>query len=354
MKRSWRSTDNAVEFLAQLHSDSVLILDELKQCDPKIVGEAVYTLGNGTGRNRAAQKGGLRPTPAWAVLFLSSGELTLEGHMQQARMQPMEGQRVRMPAIPAEPDGHIGTVFETNHEFEGGAELSRFIEREAALNHGHAGLAFLEQVTGQFDAVRERLREGLAAFRLAHVPELADGQTGRIADRFALVAVAGELATEYGLTSWPEGWATQAAAACFYGMVKLRPGGFGSGEDASMLRQARTYFAEHGEDRFSDWGRAENDDTHRPNTQQRAGWRKTVKDAAGDAVATEWFVLFDAFVKQVCEGHDREALLRLLRDRGHLVPDKGRPFDHSARLPGIGKMRCYRIKSSILDDIGDV
>ncbi|MBL8352649.1 MAG: DUF927 domain-containing protein [Burkholderiaceae bacterium] len=353
MKREWKTTDNAVEFLAQLHSDSVLILDELKRCDPKVIAEAIYTLGNGTGRNRAAQRGGLRPTPSWAVLFLSSGELTPEAHMATVRLQPMEGQRVRMPSIPAEPEGFIGTTFETNHDLEGGRELSQYMVHQAALHYGHAGLAFLERVAAEFDAVRARLRTGLESFRHAHVPETADGQLSRIADRFALVAMGGELATEWGLTGWPSGWATEAAAACFYGMVKLRPGGFGSGEEAAMLRQARTFFAEHGEDRFADWGRAENDDTHRPNTQQRAGWRKTVKDAIGDADATEWFVLFDGFSQQIAQGHDREAMLRLLRERGHLVPDKGRPFDHSVRLPGIGKTRCYRIKSSILGDIGD-
>ena len=130
------------------------------------------------------------------------------------------------------------------------------------------------------------------------MPDTADGQLGRIADRFALVAMGGELATEWGLTGWRPGWATEAAA-CFYGMVGMRPGGFGSGEEAAMLPQARTYFTEHGEDRFSDWGRAESDDSHRPDTQQRAGWRKAAKDAVNGAVSTEWFVLFDAFVKQV-------------------------------------------------------
>lgn len=265
----------------------------------------------------------------------------------------MEGQRVRMPSIPAEPEGYPGTTFETNHELDGGRELSQYMVHQAAVNYGHAGLAFLERTTADFDAVRVRLRAGLESFRLAHVPETADGQLSRIADRFALVAMGGELATEWGLTGWRPGWATEAAASCFYGMVKMRPGGFGSGEEAAMLRQARTFFAEHGEDRFADWGRAENDDTHRPNTQQRAGWRKTARDSIGEADSTEWFVLFDGFTKQVAEGHDREAMLRLLRERGHLVPDKGRPFDHSARLPGIGKTRCYRIKSSILADIGE-
>lgn len=353
MKRLWRATDNAVEYLAQLHSDSVLILDELKQADPKVVAETIYMLGNGTGRSRATQRGGLRPTPSWSVLFLSSGELTPEAHMATVRLQPMEGQRVRMPSIPAEPEGYPGTTFETNHELEGGRELSQYMVHQAAVNYGHAGLAFLERVAADFDAVRARLRAGLESFRLAHVPETADGQLSRIADRFALVAMGGELATEWGLTGWRTGWATEAAAACFYGMVKLRPGGFGSGEEAAMLRQARTHFSEHGQDRYEDFGRAEKDDTHRPNIQQRAGFKRTVKDAVGDVVGTEWLVLFDGFSKQIAEGHDREAMLRLLRDRGHLVPDKGRPYDHSARLPGMGKTRCYRIKSSILEDTGE-
>lgn len=75
----------------------------------------------------------------------------------------------------------------------------------------------------------------------------ADGQLGRIAVRFALVALAGELASEWAITGWPAGWATEAAATCFYGMVSLWPGGFGSGAEAAMLQQVRTLIAEHRE-----------------------------------------------------------------------------------------------------------
>lgn len=352
-KRSWRSTDNAVEFLAQLHSDSLLILDELKQCDARIVGEAIYTLGNGTGRNRAAQRGGLRPTPAWSVLFLSSGEVTPEAHMATARMQPMEGQRVRMPSIPAEPEGCEGTAFETNHEHEGGAALSRFIEHSAALHYGHAGIAFLDHVAAEFEAVRGRLRDGLAAFRFAHVKESADGQIGRIADRFGLVATAGELATEWGITGWPQGWATQAAAACFLGMVKLRPGGWGSGEEAAMLRQVRTLIAEHREDWFPSWNRADEGDTHRPNAPRGVGWRKEITDAAADVTDMEFVCLPDPFRSMLCEGHDPERVAELLRRRGHLVSDNDGRLTRSMRLPGLGKKRCYVVRSSILDDQGE-
>ncbi|MDQ0737916.1 uncharacterized protein (DUF927 family) [Pseudomonas sp. W4I3] len=47
--RSWRSTDNALESIAAAHSDGLLVLAEIGMCDPRIIGETVYMLGNGTG-----------------------------------------------------------------------------------------------------------------------------------------------------------------------------------------------------------------------------------------------------------------------------------------------------------------
>ena len=55
--RSWRSTDNALESIAAAHSDGLLVLDEIGMCDPRIIGETVYMLGNGTGKARANDRG---------------------------------------------------------------------------------------------------------------------------------------------------------------------------------------------------------------------------------------------------------------------------------------------------------
>jgi hypothetical protein len=43
----------------------------------------------------------------------------------------------------------------------------------------------------------------------------ADGQVKRAASKFALVAMAGELAIEYGIVPWPKGDAIKAAAEMF-------------------------------------------------------------------------------------------------------------------------------------------
>lgn len=46
-KQSWKATDNALEGVAAQHNDCLLILDEIGEVDPKVVGECAYMLGNG-------------------------------------------------------------------------------------------------------------------------------------------------------------------------------------------------------------------------------------------------------------------------------------------------------------------
>lgn len=74
--RLWRTTANGLEGLAALHNDSLLILDELSQADPKEAGEAAYMLANGQGKTRATRTGAARKAATWRLMFLSAGEKT--------------------------------------------------------------------------------------------------------------------------------------------------------------------------------------------------------------------------------------------------------------------------------------
>lgn len=53
----WRATTNGIESLAALRSDTLLVLDELAQVDPKEAGEIAYMLANGSGKARAGKNG---------------------------------------------------------------------------------------------------------------------------------------------------------------------------------------------------------------------------------------------------------------------------------------------------------
>ena len=181
------------------------------------------------------------------------------------------------------------------------------------------------------------------------VPEAAAGQVQRVGRRFALVAACGEKATEAGMTGWPAGWATDAARLCFNAWIDARPGGIGLTEDAQIMRQVRQWFGLHGEARFTDWSRA--DDDHAPKTMNRAGWRRAIKTANGleELIGWEWFVLPDVFRTEACKGYTERAALRLLADRGHLVRE-GKHYGCRASPPGADKVTVYRVRSSILGD----
>jgi putative DNA primase/helicase len=375
MRHTWDSTKVGAEVLAAMMSDLLLILDELKQADPRDVGAMVYLLGNSTGRNRGNASMKLRPILTWKLLFLAGGELTLEEHMRAAGLRPAEGQSVRMVTIPAEPDGIVGSMWETTHGFADGKAFAEHLERATARYHGAAGLAFIEWTAAHFGEVRQRLGVAIEAFARGCVPPGADGQVHRVATRFGLVAAGGELATEAGLTGWPQGEATRAALACFKSWLAHRPGGAGSGETAAILAQVRRWFALNGAGRFTYWHRALDDRS--PDKGLRAGFKQLVtadgrpikkdgehlaefgermSEADAETTAVDFYVFAEVFDAEVCEGADPATVKRLLLERGHLVRDKGtRGYTFSARLPGFGgrNVKCYRIKASILEGDGE-
>jgi len=360
----WRTTDNALEAIAAQHCDALLILDELAQVEGKVAGECAYMLANEQSKARATRGGAPRARLSWRLLFLSAGELGLADHMAEGMKRTRTGQEVRMADIPADAGAGLG-AFERLHDFAGGAAFASHLAREVLVCHGAPGLEFIGWACSQWATLPKRLRTGMQALQGQWVPKGASGQVERVAARFALVAVAGELATEAGLTGWPQGESERAARVCFGAWLAAR-GGAGNGEVSAMLRQVRRFLESHGEGRFTWWHRASDD--HSAKTLHRAGFRrmlnadgKPIKNDAehqreygermapvdGEGVSEEFFVLPEVFRSEVCQGFDYQAVCRALVDHGCLAPDANRPFDCRPRLPGLGLTSCYRLTSAI-------
>ena len=351
----WRASDNGLEGMAAQHSDALLCLDELAQLDPKVAGDSAYLLANGAGKVRANRTGGARPRLTWRLLFLSAGEIGLAEHMSEANKKTRAGQELRMIDLAADAGAGRG-IFETLHEFESGGTLAQHLARATESTYGTPGRVWLEWLTKRTEGLARTLRERMDAIEGQFVPEAAAGQVQRVGRRFALIAAAGELATEAGVTQWPAGEATTAARACFEAWIAARPGGIGLTEDAQMLRQMRGWFGLHGDSRFKPWHRTDSD--NKPNTPMMAGWRKEIMGDGYDStgatvgdvpVSREWFVLPDVFRTEACKGFNEKAALRLLADRGHLVRE-GKHFGCRASPPGAEKCTVYRVKSSLLGD----
>lgn len=341
----WRATDNGLEALAAMYSDTLLPLDELAQMDPRAAGEAAYMLANGAGKSRADRNGNARGRKTWRVLFLSAGEVSLADHVAQAGRRTHAGQEVRMADIPADAGTGLG-LFEELHGRPDGHTLSRDLCEAAARCYGTAGPAFIEAVIPRLDELPGSVARMREQFMAEVLPDDAGGQARRAAARFALVAVAGEFAAVCGIVPWPKGEAKRAAARCFADWVAGR-GGAGNAEIHALLRQVRAFFELHGESRFTPWNRAEDD--HAPRTSNRAGFVKIGSDES--PLATTYYVLPEVFRREVCAGHDHRDAEKLLVARGWIKPGSDGRATRAERLPGYGKpTRCYVMPTTGMED----
>ena len=349
--KRWRATDNALEALAALHSDTLLVLDEISQMDGRALGEAAYMLESGRGKSRADRNGNARQSKTWRLLFLSAGEISLTEHMQQAGKRAHAGQEIRMADIFADAGAGLG-LFEVLHDRESGHSFSRDLCERAAHSYGTAGPAFIEKIIRNREYAERFARDVRASFVDDHMPHGAGGQAQRAAARFALVAAAGELASEWGITGWSHGEAEQAAGKCFAAWHDAR-GGVGNLEQLQILRQVRRFFELHGESRFTVWARAGDD--RAPHTSNRAGFVKHERvknndhkqsDGADDQILqSTFYVLPEVFRTEISQGFDHREVERVLLHRQWLKTDKEQRATRKERLPGFNRpSRVYVLR----------
>ena len=319
-KRSWRSTANGMEGAATLFNDGLLALDEISECDPRDVGAIVYALGNGKGKQRASRTGAARSVASWRCFVMSSGERTIATSMAEGGYRAKAGQGVRLLDIPA--TGTYG-AWDTLHGLPSGAAFSDALKRAAVTHHGHAGRAFLERLTHDtqdFCALLESVKR-------APIFAATDGQHKRVAARFALVAMAGELATEYGLTGWPEGLALEAAIHGFKAWLATR--GQGNDERRQIVERVSDFIERHGDGRFSD------EQATLP-IRDRAGWYRDTDQGRAYLFTSE-------ALREALKGFDFRRALDALQEAGAL-PKPGASGERriSARINGRA-MKLYPI-----------
>src|ERR1700733_8412405 len=198
--RSWRATANGLEGVALGHSDTLLCLDELSQLASKDAGEAAYMLANGAGKSRSSRDGSARKAAKWRLLFLSSGEIGLADKVaEDGRGKKLAaGQQVRIVDVAADAGAGMG-MFENLHGFASAEALARHLRAATNQHHGVAARHYLEAIVPAIDELRKQIAPIMKAFSEQYVPTGADGQVDRVAQRFSLVAVGGELAQQHGI-----------------------------------------------------------------------------------------------------------------------------------------------------------
>ncbi|MEQ1838434.1 MAG: DUF927 domain-containing protein [Candidatus Nitrotoga sp.] len=331
-KRSWRATSNGMEGAASLFNDGLLALDEISECDPREVGAIIYALGNGRGKQRASRTGNARGVTRWRCFVLSSGERTIATAMAEGGAKAKAGQSVRLLDIPA---ARKFGAWDNLHGLPSGTAFSDAIKTATVTHYGYAGRAFLEKLT------RDKRNFGEYLERFKALPGLlaadTEGQARRAAGRFAMLALAGEVATEYGITGWAKGAAIEAAAVGFKAWQSTR--GHGNDERRQILEQVSGFIARHGDSRFSDAAQANSDDAMRIN---RAGWWRD---------DGERIYMFNAEgMHEAVKGFDFKRALNILQESGALpMPGADGKRAKSMRIGG-RLLKLYPVQADKLGD----
>lgn len=249
ISKSWRTTDNALENEAELRNDSFLNLDELRQAVPKAVSDIVYMLTGGQGKARSTKAGKNRDAKQFSLMYTSTGEVTLEEHLRRGSIELDAGLLLRFAHIPSDAGKGYG-VFDCINYGTAPQDIGNRINELASQHYGHAGIKWLEYLTQDKDTVMEKAQTLLDSFIEQH-SQVKNGQASRVLRRFALVAAAGELATQAGITGWTPGRAFEAVAQCFNTWL----GNLGNGEnmeETKTLEHIKAFFEANGTSRFED------------------------------------------------------------------------------------------------------
>lgn len=330
---SWDVSKGGVEIEAASRNDTILILDEIKRADPKRVQEMAYAIANGMGKGTMTREREGRAKLTWRVLALSSGERSLSDHAAIGGSNAHAGAELRMV------DVNAGT--RTHRAFDDvqgltGQEFHRVVSDAVTQHYGHVGPAFVESLIQHPEDLHNAFRQVREAFATE------SSQAGRVADRFAIMALAGESAIRRKLLNWPKGAAINGCRQLFNEWLSTM--GDGSAEDRQILRGISNFIDLHGDSRFSDFRHSGTTSVH-----NRAGYyevefgkRLYMFNSPGLAEAAAGFNL-NRIIRAL---QNVDALAKVDNDKDQKRANKSYP------MPGGGKSRFYVIDPEKLDQGG--
>ncbi|WP_440464400.1 DUF927 domain-containing protein [Psychrobacter sp. ASPA161_6] len=335
--RTWRQTDNALEGTASEHNDSVLFLDEISEIDPTIIGKTAYMLSNGTGKFRSSTSGTNQKPYTWRTIFLSNGEQSIQQHMNNVSQRTNAGIETRVAHIEADAGFGHG-VFDSIVMAESGSAQADMIKELASQYYGTAGIAWLNYITADKAKTTAEAKQKIESFMSQY-----DGlslQAHRVAKRFALVAAAGEMATQAGITAWQEGQATSAVKICLDNWLG-NYGHDGEHEKRQIINNVKAFIEKHGSSRFQPCY-----------DKASTVFEDKISNCAGyhNRDTNDFYFFTSDFEKDVCSPFSKRKVLKVIEEAGLLIMNEfGRNTYKTPTTCIKQRPRVYGIKGSILN-----
>jgi uncharacterized protein DUF927 len=316
--KSMRATENAIEPLARDSSGTILALDEMAHADGKAIGRVIYSLAGDVGKARMRRDGSLRRSQTWSTYALLSSEKSLEQKIRDDGGQWIGGMAARFPDVDVtgvnsrvEPN----TIDALNQIF---------------THYGHAGPAFVrELVANGLHKEPDLLNERIKATARTLAGAGADSARIRAATPFALLAVGGALAKQFGIL--PTETDIRGAIQWAWKRFSDSPDALALAPDKQVVINIRQYIAERWDVSI-----------------------KTVEPKAGinNREAVGWYdddtvYLPTNRVGEAAGGVLKEQRIAAVLDQGGHLSRRGDTTRIAIRwIPKIGRIDCYALRRS--------
>ena len=314
----WRDAAPAAEALLATRRDSLLALEGLEDAAFADRTKLLRRLRGGSGGFRGSKP--LR----WRGAILSTGTRPLRDPLARRDASQAADRDVLvdlpLPGLPNQAD---------YSQLDGASPWGALADA-ATAHGGHAGPRFVEEMLTRLDktaAMQSILDHFVRAVRL---PEgiRTEARTPLVLERFALAALAGTLATRWGITGWQRESAVHALASL--ANATLRAPGDTLDEGASMQR-LRSFLATAGP-KLASLAGGGNDET---------GWQDD-----------RFFYLRPAVWREIHEGLDPIRAARHLKRLGLLHCNSGTlQYRLSRQVPG--QPRVYAVSRQVMRPVGE-
>jgi putative DNA primase/helicase len=336
--QTWNLTANGIETVCVEHTDTFLGLDEIKEIDARDLDRVAYSVVNGQGKIRSDRTGAARSPHLWRVALFSTGEYSIRARLAEAGIDIKTGQELRLVDLPVTSE-KFG-IFSNLHGGASAAQFANELRSSASVDYGHAGPLQVEAILG-YSA--ERLRQGHD--KIIALFNASGAQERRVAEMFAAVALAGEIAARHKIVPWSvattpdfsDSDSANAAVALFNRWKENRTSSANFSSEHSRIMEAVTdAFERHGDSRFEDFNPIGHPFTP-PNVRDRLGW---YDDSSGNRI----YLVLTSGLREITRGFDFNRVLRALDQAGALVNKGANKTSRTARIPGgAGYARVFYI-----------